>query len=742
MLRRAKIVAILGFLVLCSSAWAVEPNLVSHWKFDEGSGAIAVDSVGGNVGIIYGDAAWTAGQVDGALSFDGDWDYVDCGNTFASVTGSTTKTITAWAKSDTADYSGQAAGNGRIITLYRESGYSGFSMLAKGSPATWQGLYAIAGNLYNHIDSGLSVTANEWTHIALVQDGAGVYIYINGVLANSSTDGAAPTMRRLVNADIGAYDGEHGNINLFFEGAVDELMIFDRALSAEEIQQLYQNGVGELIGLEITGPEEVAENFEAQYKTIAHYDNNSTKDVTDSADWQVEPNSIASIEGGLLTTEEIYILEEDITIYAQYMEDTNTVEAEKEVSVFAVCPRGSALQFDGVNDYADCGNGASINNLTRFSVSLWFKADVIPSSSGDYFISQRDLSSVVWAFILHGDFSGRVAGAVIADGSNAISTTDFIPNIGEWYHGAMTYDDLGDRKIRIYINGTEQSYFHRQPASGTMASNPSVHVAIGNRIGGGRDFGGSVDEVSIYNRALSPEEIQANMHILLSGDEPNLIAYWDFDEGEGQITYDLSGNGNDGQLGSTPNPDNSDPAWAESDAPVGICTPVEVDIKPGSCPNPLNVASKGVLPVAILGSDTFDVTTIDAASIFLDGVPAIRSSLEDVAAPASDGNECDCNSPGPDGYSDLTLKFRTHQVVEELIDWPGELAQGETLLLTLTGELSDGTAIEGTDCVVLVGNVPRWLSAKKWDGNEDGVVNLFDLAEMAQYWLESSVVTD
>ncbi|MHC4365745.1 MAG: Kelch repeat-containing protein, partial [Planctomycetota bacterium] len=76
--------------------------------------------------------------------------------------------------------------------------------------------------------------------------------------------------------------------------------------------------------------------------------------------------------------------------------------------------------------------------------------------------------------------------------------------------------------------------------------------------------------------------------------------------------------------------------------------PVTLDIKPGSCPNPLNLNSKGVLPVAILGSADFDVNQIDIASIRLADVAPIRSSYEDVATPVSDGNECDCNTAGSD----------------------------------------------------------------------------------------------
>ncbi len=132
---------------------------------------------------------------------------------------------------------------------------------------------------------------------------------------------------------------------------------------------------------------------------------------------------------------------------------------------------------------------------------------------------------------------------------------------------------------------------------------------------------------------------------------------------------------------------------------------VAVDIKPGSCPNPLNLAGRGVLPVAILGTEDFDVKAVNLVSIRLAGVPPVRSSYEDVAAPLIDGNECDCNNPGPDGYLDLTLKFDTQSIVEQLMDL--EPLAGEEFVLTLTAALYDGTRIEGADCIVIVGNVRR-----------------------------------
>ncbi len=126
---------------------------------------------------------------------------------------------------------------------------------------------------------------------------------------------------------------------------------------------------------------------------------------------------------------------------------------------------------------------------------------------------------------------------------------------------------------------------------------------------------------------------------------------------------------------------------------------VDIDIKPRSCPNPLNVSRKGVLPVAILGSEDLDVATIDVTSIRLAGVASIRSSYEDVAAPLSDkDDECECTTEGPDGYIDLTLKFEAQEMVNAI----GEVVDGDVLALILTANLLDGTAIEGKDCIVVL----------------------------------------
>ena len=163
--------------------------------------------------------------------------------------------------------------------------------------------------------------------------------------------------------------------------------------------------------------------------------------------------------------------------------------------------------------------------------------------------------------------------------------------------------------------------------------------------------------------------------------------------------------------------------------------PVFIDIKPQACPNPLNVRSGGVLPVAVLGSENFDVNTIQVASIRLSGVAPIRNGYEDVATPMSDGNECECTTGGPDGYTDLTLRFKTQEIVEVL----GELNDGDVLVLSLTGVLIDEIPIEGADCVLISGRHKPFNQA---DINKDGVVDNIDFAVIAENWLQSSILDD
>jgi len=140
---------------------------------------------------------------------------------------------------------------------------------------------------------------------------------------------------------------------------------------------------------------------------------------------------------------------------------------------------------------------------------------------------------------------------------------------------------------------------------------------------------------------------------------------------------------------------------------------VLVDIKPGSCPNPLNPKSKGRIPVAIVGTTEFDpITAVDPASILLEGVSPIDTDMIDSTQPgdydpencyncfnAENWLNCDTDDDGiddsycGDGIYDLVLYFDTQEIVAAI----GYAERNECVLLTLTGETLSGDPIEASD---------------------------------------------
>jgi hypothetical protein len=145
-------------------------------------------------------------------------------------------------------------------------------------------------------------------------------------------------------------------------------------------------------------------------------------------------------------------------------------------------------------------------------------------------------------------------------------------------------------------------------------------------------------------------------------------------------------------------------------------TCISLDIHPRSCPNPFNIQwlenidkgkgndnSKtkkgGVMPAAIPGSESFDVTEINVSKLRLEGVAFLRSNYEDVTRPVSSSEACACTTGGPDGFMDLTLKFSRQEIAAAI----GAVEVQDVVELTLTGELLDGTPFETSDCVTIVG---------------------------------------
>lgn len=137
---------------------------------------------------------------------------------------------------------------------------------------------------------------------------------------------------------------------------------------------------------------------------------------------------------------------------------------------------------------------------------------------------------------------------------------------------------------------------------------------------------------------------------------------------------------------------------------------VQIDVKPGSCPNPINLQKRGFTPVAVVGSDTLDVRQIDIASVRLAGVSPSRFSFDDVAASTDPASwSYSCSTEGPDGIRDLTLKFSTQELnaalTEQLRRPPFD---GENVALKFSAQLKGnsqcGGQLSGQETIQIIAN--------------------------------------
>ena len=199
---------------------------VGYWKLDDGAGTIAVDSSGnGNDGTLIGDPLWTTGVLDGALDFDGDGDYVDCGNDpLFDITGEIT--VAAWLNIRSIPN----AWTGAVVKGENAWRLSNVNM----DPRFHFGITIWSAPDTASVDGVTAVGYNEWHHVTGTFDGANINVYLDGVL-----DESAPTTEPLGISTTNLFIGENSeSTGRSWDGLIDEVMIFDMALSADEILEL------------------------------------------------------------------------------------------------------------------------------------------------------------------------------------------------------------------------------------------------------------------------------------------------------------------------------------------------------------------------------------------------------------------------------------------------------------------------------------------------------------------------
>jgi len=222
-------------VVLASAAKGADPSLVGCWKFDENGGTTAADSSGhGNDGIIYG-ATWTPDIFGFALQFDSIDDYVEAPKS-VSLDGITNEiTLTAWVnisvgtRQTILDRFLCGAVNERSFEFDIDStGEVNFSLCGDGSvgDSVW-------------LKSDGIVSSDTWTHLAATSDGTTMKIYINGVQDLNTEIPPSGIHVSAANLNIGRWLYSSPNDWYYpFNGKLDEVRIYSRALSENEIKKL------------------------------------------------------------------------------------------------------------------------------------------------------------------------------------------------------------------------------------------------------------------------------------------------------------------------------------------------------------------------------------------------------------------------------------------------------------------------------------------------------------------------
>jgi len=248
-----KLILLVSVVLILGLAGSTSAELIGRWKLDEGSGTTAEDSVGNNDGTLFGDTGWAEGILDGALSFDGDGDYVDCGND-PIFNPSDSFSITFWAYiNDWGDPWGRSMigkGGDQDRGGWSVRRFSDDTIDFCGAGLTGDG----SGEGENHnMNSTTAPPLNEWFHIACVYDVNNMaYIYING-----EVDRERATTGAVAATDASVYLGTRGNNAgtapdgwgaSFFDGMLDDVRFYDHALEETELGPIMQGKV------ELPGP--------------------------------------------------------------------------------------------------------------------------------------------------------------------------------------------------------------------------------------------------------------------------------------------------------------------------------------------------------------------------------------------------------------------------------------------------------------------------------------------------------
>lgn len=488
-------------------------GLILHYTFDEEDLVTnVVDNSGqGNTGYLTNFTSTTTvvGRVGGALDFDGTDDYIATGEVYNVAS---PVTINVWTNFN---YLGFA--DSHTIISNRVASNDGFTAQIRGGAGTGcdetsDFRFVIQGVAAYESADEFKRSFCGWHMVTFVFTGSRVDYYYDGAFLDSDTTGSMTTGGDVVVGVTGAaltsnLFGQDANTTVAY---MDDLRMYNRALSAAEIERLYSLNRRTNQNTTLTSP---------NLKTglVGHWTFDGKDLINNAADSSGNGN----------------------TGYLNGFTSTTTTTGKL----------GQALEFDGVDDHVSNSNSSTFNLETN-SVSVWFKTT---GSGFARIVTKLNQSSTRMPFEIRRNTNNTIQ-YTIFNGTAVAVNSDTTLNDGQWHHAVGTRVKGG--ALKLYIDGVLQSDQKTDTLGDTTVSSD---LSIGAREDGANPFDGTIDDVRIYNRVLSADEIThlyglgATTHVNTTITSPNLqtglVGHWTFD-GKDLINNaaDRSGQGNTGYL--------------------------------------------------------------------------------------------------------------------------------------------------------------------------------------------------